>query len=136
MACVVLGFIGGGIIIAPQTPLQPFLRHHKATLPPTVDQLKAYTKAKYHQDDIQFEALDLLFTMESHWNWRARGSRTTQGRAYGIAQALPADKMAVSGKDYLTNPYTQINWALLYLKSRYQNNAMYALKHELKHGWW
>ena len=128
--------IAAGLIIAPQSPLQPFKHHTMAALPPTVEQLKAYTKAKYHQDDIQFEALDLLLTMESHWNYRARGSKTTHGRAYGIPQALPADKMVSAGKDYLTNPYTQINWALMYLKSRYQNNAMYALKHELKHGWW
>jgi hypothetical protein len=136
VACVVLGLTGAGIVIAPQGPLQPFKHHPRAALPPTVAQLKAYTKAKYAKDDIQFEALDLLFTMESHWNWRAKGSKTTQGRAYGIAQALPADKMSVAGADYLTNPYTQINWALLYLKSRYNNNAMYALKHELRHGWW
>ena len=136
MAGIVLGLIGTGIVVGPQGPLQPFKHHHKATTTPSVEQIKAYAKAKYHQDDIQFEALDLLLTMESHWNYRAKGDRTTQGRAYGIPQALPASKMRVAGKDYLTNPYTQINWALMYLKSRYQNNAMYALKHELKHGWW
>lgn len=125
-----------GLVLTPQAPLQPFKHHHKAALPPTVEQLKTYTKAKYGKDDIQFEALDLLLTMESHWNWRASGAKTRQGKAYGIPQALPADKMATAGKDYLTNPYTQINWALMYLKSRYQNNAIYALKHELKHGWW
>jgi len=130
------GIITAGLILAPEAPLQPFKHHHKAALPPTVEQLKAYTKAKYGKDAIQFEALDLLLTMESHWNWRSTGAKTRQGRAYGIPQALPASKMAIAGKDYLTNPYTQIDWALMYLKSRYQNNAMYALKHELKHGWW
>lgn len=136
MAATVVGIIAGGIIIAPQVPLQPFLRHPRASHSPTVAQIKAYAKAKYAQDDIQFEALDLLLTMESHWNYKARGGRTSQGRAYGIAQALPADKMKVSGADYLTNPYTQIDWTLLYLKSRYKNNAMYALRHEMRYGWW
>jgi hypothetical protein len=130
------GIITAGLVLAPEAPLQPFKHHHKAALPPTVEQLKAYTKAKYGKDAIQFEALDLLLTMESHWNWKSVGAKTRQGRAYGIPQALPASKMAVAGKDYLTNPYTQIDWALMYLKSRYQNNAMYALRHELKHGWW
>ena len=125
-----------GLVLAPQGLERPFKHHPKAALPPTMAQLKAYTKAKYGKDDIQFEALDLLLTMESHWNWRSTGAKTRQGRAYGIPQALPASKMASAGKDYLTNPYTQIDWALMYLKSRYQNNAMYALKHELKHGWW
>jgi len=136
VAGISLGIIATGIVVAPQGALQPFKGHHKPSPPPTTQQLKAYAKAKYGKDDIQFEALDLLLTMESHWNWRSTGAKTTNGRAYGIPQALPASKMRVAGADYLTNPYTQINWALLYLKSRYQNNAMYALKHELKHGWW
>lgn len=136
MVIAAVTIISAGVVLAPQSPLQAFKRHHKPAQAPSVEQLKAYAKAKYHQDDIQFEALDLLLTMESHWNYRAKGDRTTQGRAYGIAQALPADKMISAGTDYLTNPYTQINWTLMYLKSRYQNNAMYALKHELKHGWW
>jgi hypothetical protein len=133
---VAAGSITAGLVIAPQGHFQPFKGHPRVSLPPTTEQLKAYTKAKYGKDDIQFEALDLLLTMESHWNWRAQGAWTRQGRAYGIPQALPGEKMSVAGKDYRTNPYTQINWALLYLKSRYQNNAIYALKHELRHGWW
>ena len=136
VATISLAVIGAGIVVAPQGPLQPFKGHVKPSPPPTTQQLKAYAKAKYGKDDIQFEALDLLLTMESHWNWRSIGAKTSHGRAYGIPQALPASKMASAGKDYLTNPYTQIDWALMYLKSRYQNNAMYALKHELRKGWW
>jgi hypothetical protein len=136
VAVISVGIVATGIVIAPQGPLQSFKGHHKPSPPPTTQQLKAYAKAKYGKDDIQFEALDLLLTMESHWNWRSTGAKTTNGRAYGIPQALPANKMRVAGADYLTNPYTQIDWALMYLKSRYQNNAMYALKHELRKGWW
>lgn len=136
MALTVGLLLTTGIIIAPQGPLQAFKRHPRATHTPTVEQIKAYAKAKYAQDEIQFEALDLLLTMESHWNFRAKGSHTSQGRAYGIAQALPADKMSSAGADYLTNPYTQIDWTLMYLKSRYHNSALEALRHELRKGWW
>lgn len=41
--------------------------------------------------------------------------------AYGLCQSLPAVKMATFGSDYLTNPITQINWCLDYVKQRYQN---------------
>jgi hypothetical protein len=53
---------------------------------------------------------------ESRWNYLAVNHRSG---AYGLAQAMPADKMEVTGRDYLTNPQTQIKWALRYMKSRY-----------------
>jgi soluble lytic murein transglycosylase-like protein len=70
--------------------------------------------------------------MESHWNYKAHN----KGGAYGIAQALPASKMRVSGHDYLTNPYTQIRWGLRYIKTRYSNRACWALRSELVKGWY
>ena len=39
--------------------------------------------------------------------------------AYGIAQALPAEKMASVGSDWQTSYVTQINWGLTYINSRY-----------------
>jgi len=98
----------------------------------TVAQLQAYARTLYPLDEIQVSCLFTLWTMESHWNYRAKGGRTYNGRAYGIAQALPAKKMAVIGADYLTNPKTQIKWGLLYIKTRYNNRACWALKHEFK----
>jgi len=74
--------------------------------------------------------------MESHWNYKAVGAKTRQGLAYGIPQALPAIKMKDSGADYLTNPYTQIKWGLRYIELRYNNNACWALRHELNKGWY
>ena len=59
-----------------------------------------------------------------------------QGRAVGIVQALPASKMKSAGADYLTNPYTQIKWGLKYIRTRYNNNACWALRHELNRGWY
>ena len=97
----------------------------------TVSDLQAYAKAKYKADEIQTSCLNTLWTMESHWNPRARN-----GDAYGIAQALPASKMNVIGKNWKTNPTVQIKWGLWYLKTRYSGHACWALKHELDKGWY
>ena len=104
---------------------------------PTQAELKEYARLKYEgADEIQFECLDTLWTIESHWSPYAKGSRTRQGQAWGIPQALPADKMSIAGKDYKTNPYTQIDWGLRYIKSRYSNKACYALRWELNKGYY
>ncbi len=71
---------------------------------------------KYGWDGIQWKCLDNLFTRESHWNERAKNPYSG---AYGIPQALPGDKMASAGKDWKTNPATQIKWGLAYIKGRY-----------------
>lgn len=41
--------------------------------------------------------------------------------AYGIPQALPAQKMAAAGPDWQTNPRTQIRWGLGYIARTYGN---------------
>nr|WP_210424473.1 hypothetical protein [Gephyromycinifex aptenodytis] len=41
--------------------------------------------------------------------------------AYGIPQALPGPRMASHGKDWRTNPETQIRWGLDYIQKRYGN---------------
>jgi hypothetical protein len=46
---------------------------------PTIEQLKAWTQARYGKDPILFECLDLLWTMESHWNYKAKGAKTQAG---------------------------------------------------------
>jgi len=115
---------------------KPAKRQPIAVKTPTIEQLKSWTQARYGKDAIQFECLDLLWTMESHWNYKAVGAKTKLGRAYGIVQALPATKMKSIGADYLTNPYTQIKWGLRYIELRYSNNACWALRHELNKGWY
>ncbi len=57
-----------------------------------------------------------LWNGESGWRWNALNSSSG---AYGIPQALPASKMAVSGANYQTNAATQVNWGLSYIKSSY-----------------
>jgi Transglycosylase SLT domain len=65
----------------------------------------------------QMPCLVPMWTKESHWNEKSRNPSTG---AYGIAQALPASRMATFGSDYLTNPATQIRWGLSYIKNRYK----------------
>ena len=66
----------------------------------------------------QWLCLEKLWTNES--NWQHTAANYQGSGAYGIAQALPAEKMASYGEDYLTNPRTQIAWGLDYIQNRYQ----------------
>ena len=119
-------------------PISHINRHKEPSRPHiiTKQELLDYTRGLYNGDEIQYSCLVTLWTMESHWNAQAKGFKTKQGQAIGIAQALPADKMAIMGADYLTNPYTQIKWGLKYIKVRYNNRACIALKWELNKGWY
>lgn len=56
-----------------------------------------------------------LWNRESGWIYNAENA----SGAYGIPQALPGDKMASAGSDWLTNPATQIKWGLGYIKDVY-----------------
>jgi hypothetical protein len=64
----------------------------------------------------QFGCLKILWSHESHWNYKAHNHSSG---AHGIAQALPADKMSVIAADWRTNPVTQIRWGLRYIDIRY-----------------
>jgi hypothetical protein len=64
----------------------------------------------------QWSCLDDLWQQESSWNYTAENA---QSGAYGIAQALPASKMASVAADYLTDPTTQIKWGLGYISDAY-----------------
>ncbi len=64
----------------------------------------------------QMVCLDPLWTHESGWRESAHNAYSG---AHGIPQALPAEKMAVFGEDYLTNPVPQIRWGLQYITGRY-----------------
>jgi hypothetical protein len=74
-------------------------------------------KGKYGWgSDDQWAALEQLWTRESGWNYKAENPSSG---AYGIPQSLPGSKMAAAGKDWRTNPETQIRWGLDYIKGRY-----------------
>ena len=80
----------------------------------------------------QYSCLVKLWERES--NWRVNAYNASSG-AYGIPQALPGNKMATAGPDWLTNPETQINWGLGYIKSRY-GSPCGALSHSDSHNWY
>ncbi len=64
----------------------------------------------------EMQCLQKLWTRES--DWKTTATNPSSG-AYGVVQALPAEKMATAGADYRTNYRTQINWGLKYVQDRY-----------------
>lgn len=66
--------------------------------------------------DGEWGCLDSLWIGESDWEWDATNSSSG---AYGIPQSLPANKMATAGSDWKTNPITQMEWGLDYIKDAY-----------------
>ncbi len=80
----------------------------------------------------QFPYLNLLWTRESGWNPAA--TNPVSG-AFGIAQALPAVKMASAGLDWATDPYTQIIWGVGYIRAAY-GTPQAAWAHELAYSWY
>jgi hypothetical protein len=80
----------------------------------------------------QMGCLTQLWTQESSWLTSAENASSG---AYGIAQSLPAEKMAVTGTDYRTNYQTQIRWGLQYIADRY-GSPCGAWDHEVAIGWY
>lgn len=80
----------------------------------------------------QFSCLDSLWMRESGWNPAA--SNPSSG-AFGIPQALPGTKMASAGPDWATNPATQIEWGLGYIRDRY-GSPCGAWGHSESYGWY
>lgn len=68
----------------------------------------------------QWEALKTLWQNES--GWRVNADNPTSS-AYGIPQALPGSKMSSAGRDWRTNPGTQIRWGIGYIRDRYGTPA-------------
>jgi hypothetical protein len=64
----------------------------------------------------EYRCLSLLWDWESGWRWWAANQHSD---AYGIAQALPGNKMAIIAADWKTNAITQIRWGLYYIYVRY-----------------
>jgi hypothetical protein len=88
--------------------------------------------ASYGWAPDEMQCLQTLWTKESDWTTTATNASSG---AYGIVQALPAEKMASSGADYLTNYRTQINWGLNYIQERYQSPCG-ALNFHLSNNWY
>ncbi|MFJ8824822.1 transglycosylase SLT domain-containing protein [Streptomyces sp. NPDC102467] len=67
-------------------------------------------------DSAEFSCFDKIVSHESGWNPKATNSSSG---AYGLVQALPANKMASAGGDWKSNPETQIEWGVKYMNDRY-----------------
>lgn len=87
---------------------------------------------KYGWGAGQFDPLQNLWNRESNWRWNARNPSSG---AYGIPQSLPGNKMASAGSDWMTNPATQIDWGLEYIKNRYGSPSG-AWAHSQRTGWY
>ncbi|WP_331716370.1 D-alanyl-D-alanine carboxypeptidase family protein [Microbacterium sp. TPU 3598] len=77
---------------------------------------KEFARKALGGDSLQYGCLERLWTGESNWNPLAKNPSSG---AYGIPQALPAEKLATAGADWLTNGVTQVKWGLTYIKDRY-----------------
>ncbi len=88
----------------------------KTVAPPDPRTIAMSMLGNYGWTSDQFSCLDDLWTSESNWN---PYSQNVSSGAYGIPQALPAQKMASAGSDWRTNPATQIRWGLQYIRSSY-----------------
>ena len=96
------------------------------------DFAKHFISIKYKWNYKQFRCLDRIWTQESHWNHR---SDNPDSSAYGIPQALPGNKMSSVGKDWKSNPVTQIKWGAKYIKVRY-GSPCEAWKFKQRTGWY
>ena len=79
-----------------------------------------------------YEDLNWIINHES--GWRVNATNPGSG-AYGIPQSLPGNKMASVGKDWRTNPITQLKWMYSYVKGRY-GNASNAKHFWQTHNWY
>ena len=80
----------------------------------------------------QWSCLYSLWARESSWNVYAENAASG---AYGIPQALPADKMASIASDWQTDAATQIKWGLEYISEVY-GTPCDAWDHEEDDGWY
>lgn len=87
---------------------------------------------KWGWNEKQFECLVNLWERESNWNHEAKNPKSS---AYGIPQALPAEKMSEIAEDWQTNPETQIKWGLKYIHERYSEPCN-AWKHFQNKNWY
>jgi hypothetical protein len=107
-------------------------RRHQGRLHGNPWQIAGSLMPAYHWTSWQFHYLNLLWMRESGWN---RFAYNHSSGAYGIPQAVPADKMASAGPDWRTSARTQIIWGMGYIQSRY-GNPWNAWQHELRYGWY
>jgi len=110
-------FVAGNVVAPAATaePVAPLPASVPAPAPaPSVDDARSYALGEIGA--AQFSCLDALWQHESDWDPTAENPSSG---AFGIAQALPAAKMASAGHDWKSNPITQVKWGLDYIDGRY-----------------
>lgn len=100
----------------------------------TKDYAKYKLKKKFPKSwKKQWNCLNPLWKHESSWNHKAKNPYSG---AYGIPQSLPGSKMKAAGKDWKTNPHTQVRWGLdHYIYKRYGTPCT-AWSHFKHKGWY
>ena len=71
---------------------------------------------QYGFSTAQMNSLVQLWNGESNWN---TGATNADSGAYGIPQALPAEKLATAGANWRWSAETQIRWGLGYIRATY-----------------
>lgn len=125
-------------VAAPATPSQARSESASATPGPapsssgvtSPEENKTYARSILSAAD--FSCTDQLAMRESGWSTTA--TNPSSG-AYGVAQSLPAGKMASAGADWRTNGKTQVNWMISYMNERY-GSPCNALAHSHSVGWY
>lgn len=112
------------VVVATPTPT-PIEVARPTTAPPKVVATPApVVVSGTHEDwmraagiaESDFGCATEIISRESGFNVHA--TNPTSG-AYGIAQALPASKLASAGSDWRDNPITQLRWMQSYVSARY-----------------
>ena len=117
----------------PEPEPDPYIPPANITPNPGSAQEEAWNQMQpYGWGQDQFNCLVALWNRES--GWRVNAYNASSG-ATGIPQALPGNKMASAGEDWLTNPATQIRWGLGYISARYQTPCT-AWQHSESTGWY
>lgn len=101
-------------VISEKQPTPP-IKVVAVAAPPTDRQLLMQQAGIPRAD---WSAVDYIVSHES--SWRPTATNSSSG-AHGLCQSLPASKMASAGKDYMTNPVTQLRWCHHYAMNRYSS---------------
>lgn len=97
---------------------------------PSMSQQEMMKSAGIRESD--YGHVTFIVNRESGWNHLAVNSSSG---AYGLCQALPAEKMASAGGDWKDNPITQLKWCNGYAVGRY---GSWSNAHDfwIKNNWW
>lgn len=93
-------------------------------------QFRAYVKSHH-------ACLGYIIQPESHWDTTVDygGGHGNVWESYGLGQANPGVRMSTFGRDWRTNPYTQLRWMISYAVGRYGSECG-AWSFWRAHFWW